>query len=88
MLEHNHPAGTSVSALVDVNLVLETLNTDQTRVGEWVNVIGYVTSAVSPAETKSADPRGAKVHIQAVLLWSTGPLDVQQYQNILDDARA
>lgn len=76
-LEHRLPEeNRSVLAIVDVNLVLESLGSDQTRVGEWVNVIGYITST-------SSNPRNAgkpTVQVQAILLWSAGPLNLQKYE--------
>ncbi|KAL8847295.1 MAG: hypothetical protein Q9221_007671 [Calogaya cf. arnoldii] len=45
-LEHAYPASyANVMAAVDVNLLLETLKCTDTRVGEWVNVMGYVQGA-------------------------------------------
>ena len=46
MLEHARPATTAPQttyvAVVDVNLLLATLQTTDLQVGEWVNVVGYV----------------------------------------------
>lgn len=78
-LGHSFLQGTNVSALVDVKLLLETLKSEQTRVGEWVNVIGYVTPEPARRKSKRADNEAAKVHIQALMLWPAGPLDVQRY---------
>jgi hypothetical protein len=61
--------------LVNVELVLEKLSAEQIRVGEWVNVIGYITLISNAANVKEPT-----VDIQALLLWSTGPFDIQQYQ--------
>lgn len=68
-------------ALVDVGLVLERLGPQQTRVGEWLNTIGYITS-IQPStdREKASDRGGSKVHVQAVLVWSAGSLDVQRYE--------
>ena len=80
-LEHQYPAGANVSALVDVELVLENLSAEHIRVGEWVNVIGYIT-LISAADTGNrSNVRGSMVHVQALLLWSAGALDIQQYQH-------
>jgi len=80
-LEHNFPEKANVSALVDVRLVLETLKAEQTRVGEWVNVIGYISSSEpSPRKPKEVDRGHEKVHIQALILWSAGPLNIQKYE--------
>lgn len=65
-----------MTALVDVRLVLERLTSDQRRTGEWVNVMGYVTAILSD----NRRPGELLVHVQALLLWSAGALDIQQYQ--------
>ncbi len=70
-------------ALVDVNLVLESLGSEQTRVGEWVNVIGYITDAAPLADSREPTRVSSRVHAQAVLLWSAGPLDVGRYETSL-----
>ncbi|KAL2016228.1 hypothetical protein VTK56DRAFT_4059 [Thermocarpiscus australiensis] len=80
-LEHRLPEDAcSVLALVDVNLVLESLGSEQTRFGEWVNVIGYVTGIAPTTEIRDSLRGNPRVHVQALLLWSAGPLDVQKYQ--------
>ncbi|KAK3378064.1 CST complex subunit Ten1 [Podospora didyma] len=82
-LEHQLPSDDHfVRALVDVKLVLERLGTDQTRIGEWVNVIGYITAInppPAPAGERTDSGECSKVQIQAILLWSAGPLDMQRY---------
>ncbi|AEO62482.1 uncharacterized protein THITE_2148687 [Thermothielavioides terrestris NRRL 8126] len=80
-LEHRLPEEScSVLALVDVNLVLESLSADQTRVGEWINVIGYITDVAPSADGKKPHSQAPRVHAQAVLLWSAGPVDVRRYE--------
>ena len=80
-LEHRLPEEThSVVALVDVNMVLESLGSEQTRVGEWVNVIGYVTDAAPLADGKESSHGSPTVHTQAILLWSAGPFDIRKYE--------
>jgi hypothetical protein len=66
--------------LVDVTLVLESLGEEQTRVGEWVNVIGYITDIAPSADGKEPDHASPTVHTQAVLLWSAGPVDIRRYE--------
>ncbi len=87
MLKHPEPnKSCSVLALVNVDLVLERLTSQQTRVGEWVNVIGYIT-AIKPSNDRgngSSDHEIPKVRIQALLLWSAGSLDVQRYEVSVD----
>lgn len=83
VLEHSFPAQANVSALVDVRLLLETLKGEQTRVGEWVNVLGYVDP--EPAEGARRVDRGGtmKVSVQALMLWSAGPLDIKRYETCM-----
>ncbi|KAK4113869.1 hypothetical protein N656DRAFT_706956 [Canariomyces notabilis] len=69
----------SVLALVDVNLILERIGANQTRTGEWVNVIGYITDIAPMNDGKRAKGGNSKIQVQALLLWSAGPLDVQKY---------
>lgn len=69
-----------VRALVNVDLVLARLGSEQTRVGEWVNVLGYITSVPSVGSKPADGPKSPTVSIQALLLWSAGPVDVQRYE--------
>ena len=69
-----------VHALVDVNLVLSSLKAEQARPGEWLNVIGYIT-AISPLADAKGTPHGdTNVYIQALVIWSAGPLDLPRYE--------
>ena len=79
-LEHDFPVGSSVVSLVDVNLLLEHLTEEKTRVGEWVNVTGYVTAAKRCSPLHVAQDTSMRVPVQALLLWSAGPLDLQRYE--------
>lgn len=67
-------------SLVDVSLVLESLGSEQTRVGEWVNVIGYITNIAPLASGSDSTRESLAVHTQAVLLWSAGPFDIRRYE--------
>lgn len=77
-LEHNHPPGNMLKAFVDVRLLLNTLKSTDTRVGEWVNVMGYITM------TGSAPPTNHTIPIQAIVLWASGPLKLDVYERSLD----
>lgn len=79
-IEHCSSPNANVSASVDVHLVLEKLGSEQTRIGEWVNVIGYVSSIANAPSRGGSNAKASTVHIQALLLWSAGPVDIQQYQ--------
>lgn len=78
---------TPVSALVDVQLILEKLTANLTRAGEWVNVLGYVSPmAVDGAKGKrAAAQRATQVRVQALLLWSAGSLNVRDYESFFDE---
>lgn len=84
-LEHRLSGETrSVHALVDVNLVLESLGPKQTRVGEWVNVIGYITDIAPLSDSGNKSIQAAQVvHTQAILLWSAGPCEIGRYETSL-----
>ncbi|KAK2003269.1 hypothetical protein LX36DRAFT_566555 [Colletotrichum falcatum] len=80
-LEHSFPKGSHVSALVDIQLLLGTIKPNQTQIGEWVNVVGYVTPSPSGTRVKGTAREPRKATIQALMLWSTGPLDLQRYES-------
>lgn len=66
---------------VDIRLVLELINPELTRVGEWVNVLGYRTAPKhEPAEKHHTCPERAGVEVQALRAWPTGPLDIARYE--------
>lgn len=67
-------------AVVDVELILHLLNSELTSVGEWVNVIGYIIPRDKSEESETQDSNTTRVYIQAMMLWSTGPLDVRKYE--------
>lgn len=71
---------------MDVQLVLEKIGAEQTRIGEWVNVIGYITF-ISTASTGglTSSHEESNVHVQALLLWSAGSLHIQRYQLSIPD---
>ncbi|KAI1749512.1 CST complex subunit Ten1 [Xylaria castorea] len=94
-LIHSYPKeNNDVEALVDVKLLLETLKSEQTDMGQWVHVIGYITS-VNPASpvaaTGSRHPSRSKtathVGVQALFLWIARGLDLGTYEkSMLVDA--
>lgn len=81
-LYHKFPTTSEVKALVDVRLLLEKLTAEHTSVGQWVNIIGYVASPLSePLGNHSKRQRESSVvHVQALMLWSAGPLDLGRYE--------
>lgn len=80
-LGHVYPPGTNVLVAVDLRLVLETIEPGMTSVGEWVNVIGYVVGGWGSEE-------GADGRVQALVMWSTGPLDVGEYERAVEGGMA
>lgn len=84
-----HPAGAdTVAALVDVNLLLTCLRHEQTAVGSWVNVVGYIKAKSRrkyPTVSSRTDVEAGTwaIDVQAVMLWPTGPLDVQLYEKAM-----
>ncbi|KAL8371614.1 hypothetical protein RB595_001423 [Gaeumannomyces hyphopodioides] len=83
-LEHDNATacGPRVRALVDVNLLLQSLKAEQTRAGEWVNVIGYIAPEADQPRLPGPLPgehHRVRVRVQAVVLWSAGPLNIQEY---------
>ncbi|KAJ3526279.1 hypothetical protein NM208_g11269 [Fusarium decemcellulare] len=83
-LGHLYPKDSNVTALVDVSLLLETLTSEQTRVGEYVNVIGYITAKKRLRDMKPPCRETVQVAVQALVLWSTGPMNLQEYEKVLD----
>ncbi|OBT80954.1 hypothetical protein VF21_00210 [Pseudogymnoascus sp. 05NY08] len=55
-LHHDSPKGNHHAALVDLTLLLSSTPPPPTQIGEWVNVIGYITSQSAPSAAPSAAP--------------------------------
>ncbi|KAI0179342.1 CST complex subunit Ten1 [Hypoxylon sp. FL1284] len=79
-LRHEYPEGAHVSARVDVKLLLEKLNAEQTDIGQWVHVIGYVTSIQQTLAKATTASCTANVGVQALVLWIAEDLDVASYE--------
>ncbi|OAA33536.1 Telomere length regulation/capping, TEN1 [Moelleriella libera RCEF 2490] len=52
------------------------MHPEVTRVGEWVNVMGYVADG---------HVEGTAAHVQALIVWATGPFDVRDYEKAVGD---
>ncbi|KAI0454339.1 CST complex subunit Ten1 [Xylaria acuta] len=94
-LKHSYPKeDNEVEAVVDVKLLLETLRSEQTDIGQWVHVIGYLTSVNPASPVTATDSRhpsrsktAARVGVQALLLWVARGLDLGTYEkSMLADA--
>ncbi|KAI9684436.1 MAG: hypothetical protein M1829_002246 [Trizodia sp. TS-e1964] len=87
-MQHSYPAPAAgsrsrcVTAVVDVRLLLDSLKSSDAQVGEWLNVIGYVSAAerVGLAQLGTA---GNSVGVQAVMLWPAGPFNLGEYEMVL-----
>jgi hypothetical protein len=83
-LEHKFPAGSKLKANVDINLLLNSLESTDTRVGEWINVMGYITLAPSMLSL-TGEPLSDTVFVQAIALWSAGCIRLQEYEKVLGE---
>lgn len=85
-LQNKTTSSTDKIALVDVILLLETLKTSETRIGEWVNVVGYVTR--QRLEPRSHGTGLVQVtSIQAIIYWSAGALKTDEYEVAVADSQ-
>ncbi|CAL3971574.1 unnamed protein product, partial [Diplocarpon coronariae] len=80
-LEHNHPSGNSLKAHVDVNLLISTMKSNETQIGEWVNVMGYIAPGLKKNRASTGD---LDIHVQAVVLWSAKSFNLRGYEKSLD----
>ena len=69
---------------MDVNLLLGTLHSTDTRVGEWVNVMGYIT-VPSSKQDRTCEDKQANISVQAIVLWSAGSVKLDEYEKFLVD---
>ena len=93
-LQHAHnatdsKASSAIVALVDIELLLETIKATDMHVGAWVNVIGYVDAGarVSRRVAGTGKDQGIDVKIQAVMLWSAGSIRIGDYEQALQGRR-
>ncbi|KAI0838780.1 CST complex subunit Ten1 [Hypoxylon sp. FL0890] len=82
-LQHEYPRGNKTKANVDVALLLQNLKAEQTDIGQWIHVIGYITSIKQALLKANVVPHTASVGVQALVLWVAEDLDIQSYENAL-----
>ena len=96
VLEHNYPRlkkprDNPPSIAVDVNAILETMTWEELCVGAWINVIGYVRKSPAAAWVKEVASAHASmpesVHVDAVIVFPAGPIDLGEYEQILGDSQ-
>ena len=87
MLQHAYPPPPHIcpAALVDVNILLSTLKSTDTQIGEWVNVMGYLEEKDRGSKNKKGRGRRERgdvsaVRVQAVMLWSAGSVKLGEYE--------
>lgn len=85
-LQHKYQDCRNKTALVDVNLLLETLNTSLMRIGEWVNVMGYVTKQESKLSHDGKNV-GRFTSIQAIIYWSAGAIKFEEYEEAVAETQ-
>lgn len=75
-LQHTHhhppPTKTSTVALVDVNVVLEGLKREDTQVGAWINVVGYVEEVLREGSRRGQRQRQGQGQEKTVLATGKG----------------
>lgn len=94
-LQHAYPPppATNPVALVDVNLLLEGLKREDTSVGAWVNVMGYVEGVVNGKANSNGKrdvgmdiSMGVEgVRVKAIMMWSAGGLKLGEYEKVLEE---
>lgn len=82
-LQHEYPAGQKVQVSADVTLLLQNLKSEQTDIGQWVHVIGYITSFKQVPAKASTGFQLANVGVQALILWTAEGLDISSYEKAL-----
>lgn len=85
-LQHKSQDCRDKTALVDVNLLLETLSTSLMRIGEWVNVVGYVTKQESKL-CHDGKNVGRFTSVQAIIYWSAGAIKIDEYEEAVAETQ-
>lgn len=76
-MEHNFPKGNWRKVIVDVRLLVNSMTYTDTRVGEWLNIMGYIQ------ELGKDSVEGQPSHVQALVLWSARSIKLDQYEQAL-----
>lgn len=91
-LVHDYPKTTDRPALALVNIdhVLESISSTDLEVGAWINVVAYVmdpdeeNALIKPRKGSRRKRRAVGVHVQAIMIWSAGMLNVDAYEKALE----
>ncbi|EAW08091.1 nuclear telomere cap complex subunit Ten1 [Aspergillus clavatus NRRL 1] len=87
LLEHNYPRGKSARVAVDINAVLDSVTSEELRVGSWVHVLGYVRRYINESNAPFAAKIAGPVYVDAVVVFSAGAIVLGDYERILRDAQ-
>ena len=83
ILEHNYPrqngSGDAVVE-VDINPLLETMTSEELRVGTWLNVLGYVRRKEQTSGVRED-------YIEAIMVFQAGAVALGEYERIVRDAQ-
>ncbi|KAI6090553.1 CST complex subunit Ten1 [Hypoxylon rubiginosum] len=82
-LQHEYPKGTKINVNADVALLLQKLSAEQTDVGQWVHVIGYITSIEQTLAKATMESQTANIGVQVLVLWIAEDLDITSYEHAL-----
>lgn len=80
-LGHRFLDGSQVRASVDMRPRLESLKSEDTRQGQWLNVMGYVTFIRASNDEQL-------VGVQAILHWAAGAVDIDKYETVVEQESA
>lgn len=82
-LQHEYPKGTKTRVGADVTLLLQNLNSEQTDIGQWVHVIGYITSIDRTFAKATVGSHTENIGVQVLVLWTARDIDISSYENTL-----
>ncbi|KAI0012643.1 CST complex subunit Ten1 [Xylariaceae sp. FL0662B] len=82
-LKHDYPKGNRVKVSADAALLLQNLNSEQTDIGQWIHVIGYITSMKKSTARSTVGYHPVRIGVQAIVLWIAKDLDVASYEKTL-----
>ena len=74
-------------AIINIEIVLESISRDMLSTGNWINVIGYVKSHGSKMSKRSSLSKKSSFEppvVQAVLLWDAGAIKVPEYERAIE----
>ncbi|KAF2230703.1 hypothetical protein EV356DRAFT_508334 [Viridothelium virens] len=87
IVRHDYPHTSSniTIACVDIEHLLESINSLDMSKGAWVNLVGYKTppSRLDLGTVQNSTQTERHVYLQAVMIWSAGALKLKEYEEAL-----